>query len=38
MNNTGLSIYKAILLYKQTLVSGDDGISMICSVHPSSKL
>lgn len=37
-NDTGLSIYKVILLYKQTPVSGDDGISMILSVHPSSKL
>lgn len=38
MNNTGLSIYKVILLYKQTPVSGDGRISMILSVHPSSKL
>lgn len=37
-NDTGLSIYKVILLYKQTPVSGDDRISMILSVHPSSKL
>ena len=37
-NDTGLSIYKVILLYKQAPVSGDDGISMILSAHPSSKL
>lgn len=37
-NNTGQSIYPVILLYRQTLVSGDDGISMILSVHPSSEL
>lgn len=38
LNNTGPSTHREILLYKQAPASGDDRISMILSVHTSSKL
>lgn len=38
LKDTGLSTHRVILLYKQAPASGIDRISMILSIHPSSKL